>query len=127
MKKALIAGLLGVSLAFPSLPLWAKVPLGTKPEMVKRMRLVNAVAQGEPAALAKRRVTVRRADGVHITVKVDEAVKGIEDLKAGDRVKIRYYESTSYQLVKVDPKETKKEKTVKVSESLPAGGGNTQQ
>jgi hypothetical protein len=97
----------------------SKVDLKTKPEMVKRMRLVNSVATIESMDLAKRRVTVRRADGVHVTVKVDENVSGLDQFKAGDEVKVRYYESVSYQLVKVDPKEVQKETTIQTSDVPP--------
>lgn len=124
MKKLWIAGLLGLALTLShhSLSAAEKVDLGAPPEMVKRMRLVNAVAEIEKLDLAKRRVTIRRPDGVHQTIKVGEEVKGLDSFKEGDTVKIRYYESTTYSLAKVDAKKVKKETTVHTSESLPAGG-----
>jgi len=117
MKKTLMRLLFAFVLAF-SIPAFAaesKVDLKTKPEMVKRTRLVHGVAVIESIDLDKRKVTIRRADGVHVTAKVDDSVQGLDQFKTGDEVKIRYYESTSYQLVKVDSKDALKETSVQTS------------
>lgn len=123
MKKLWIAGLLGfaLTLSSPILNAADKVDLEAKPEFLKRMRFVQSVATIEKLDLEKRRVTARRADGVLVTAKVDEAVKDLGKLKVGDEVKVDYYESTTYEIVKVDPKETRKEVTSHTSEASPPG------
>ena len=123
MKKLWIAAIFSLAFNFlsPNGGAVDKVDLGTKPELLKRMRLVTGVATVENIDLAKRRIMIRRSDGVLVTAKVDESVMDLDKLKVGDEIKVEYYESATYQLVKAKPSEIRKEETVKSSEATPPG------
>ncbi len=63
-------------------------------------RLVEVKAKVEAIDLAKREVTLREPDGTLETVLVSEEVKNLPQLKVGDDVSMKYYQSLSVALNK---------------------------
>jgi Cu/Ag efflux protein CusF len=61
---------------------------------------VTATATVEDIDLASRLVTLRGPDGTSNTIKVDESVRNLPQIKKGDRVVATYYESLAYQAKK---------------------------
>jgi len=61
---------------------------------------VSATATVEKIDVAKRLVTLRNANGQLIELQVDESVKNLPQVKKGDRVIAKYYESLAYEVNK---------------------------
>ena len=61
---------------------------------------VTATATVENIDVANRLVTLRGPDGKSNTIKVDEAVRNLPQVKKGDRVVATYYESLAYEVKK---------------------------
>jgi Cu/Ag efflux protein CusF len=61
---------------------------------------VTATATVEKIDVAKRLVTLRNANGQLIELQVDESVKNLPQVKKGDRVIAKYYESLAYEVNK---------------------------
>lgn len=59
---------------------------------------VTATAIVEKIDVAKRLVTLRNADGQLTELQVDESVKNLPQVKKGDRVVVKYYESLAYEV-----------------------------
>ncbi|MBS1105749.1 MAG: hypothetical protein H6Q91_1251 [Deltaproteobacteria bacterium] len=60
----------------------------------------TATAIVEKIDVAKRLVTLRKADGQLTELQVDESVKNLPQVKKGDRVVVKYYESLAYEVNK---------------------------
>lgn len=63
-------------------------------------RLVEVKAKVEAIDLAKREVTLRREDGTTEALLVSEEVKNLPQVKVGDTVSMKYYESLTLELNK---------------------------
>lgn len=61
---------------------------------------VTATATVESIDVAKRLVTLRGTDGTSTTVKVDDSVRNLAQVKKGDRVVATYRESLAFQVKK---------------------------
>lgn len=62
--------------------------------------VVTAHAKVEKIDQKTRHVTLKRADGVRRTFRVDEKVRNLPQVKKGDEVVVTYYESLAYKLLK---------------------------
>ena len=62
--------------------------------------IVTSTATVEKIDVAKRLVTLRNANGQLIELQVDESVKNLPQVKKGDRVIAKYYESLAYEVNK---------------------------
>jgi len=81
----------------PSSP--AKAPAKAKPE-VKRERTVNLTGTVEAVDLANRVVTIKGSKGRTVDLKVGPEAKNLDQVKVGDKVVAKYYESIAFQLKK---------------------------
>jgi ATP-dependent 26S proteasome regulatory subunit len=91
----------------------SNVDVGTLPSYWKKTKVT--LMEGTVAAidLAKRVITLKGADGTQVTTKVDEKVKNLDQVKIGDWVRIKYYESRAWKVKKVEnPEELTKKTTV---------------
>ena len=64
-----------------------------------RQQTVTATATVEAVDLANRLVTLRRADGETVTVRVGDDVRNLPQVKRGDRVVVVYYESIAFRVL----------------------------
>ncbi|HZR82965.1 MAG TPA: hypothetical protein VFD92_17850 [Candidatus Binatia bacterium] len=62
--------------------------------------LVSATAKVKKIDHKTRHVTLQLPDGKETTVKVDESVRNLPQVKKGDEVTIAYYESLAYRILK---------------------------
>ena len=60
----------------------------------------TATATVEKVDVANRLVTLRNADGKVMELQVDESVKNLPQVKPGDRVVVKFYESLAYEVKK---------------------------
>jgi len=58
----------------------------------------TATAIVEKIDVATRQVTLRNADGKLMELQVDDSVKNLPQVKKGDRVVVKYYESLAYEV-----------------------------
>ncbi len=65
-----------------------------------REQTVTATATVEQVDLANRLVTLRRAEGDTVTVRVGESVRNLPQVKRGDRVGVVYYEAIAFRVLK---------------------------
>jgi len=72
---------------------------GEKPSVYKD-RVVTATATVEAIDLEKRIVTLRRADGSVFDLTVGEEVRNLPQVKVGDEVVVKYYQSIAVQVTK---------------------------
>jgi hypothetical protein len=70
------------------------------PKAVKRENLVTKTAIVQAIDLPARVVTLQDKDGNVVQLKVDEKVKNLPQVKVGDQLAIKYYESMAIQLAK---------------------------
>jgi NMD protein affecting ribosome stability and mRNA decay len=77
-----------------------KAPAKEKPLYVKKENLVTATATVEAIDLQKRVVTLKGPKGNVFDVTVGEAARNLPQLKVGDLVKVKYYESIAFRIVK---------------------------
>lgn len=71
-----------------------------KPAPVKKERVVSAKATVQAVDLEKRVVTLKGEKGNVFDVAVGEEVKNLPQVKAGDIVEVKYYESIAYRILK---------------------------
>jgi hypothetical protein len=76
-----------------------QAPATEKPLSVKKEHVVSATATVEAIDLQKRVVTLKGPKGVY-DVTVAEEVRNLPQVKVGDQVKVKYYESIALRLVK---------------------------
>jgi hypothetical protein len=77
-----------------------KAPAMEKPLSVKKERLVTATATVEAIDLQKRVVTLKGPEGNVFDVTVGKEARNLPQVKVGDLVKVKYYESIALRLVK---------------------------
>ena len=76
-----------------------KSPTKAKTE-VKRENVVTLTGMVEAVDLAKRVVTIKGSKGRTIELKVGEEAKNLDQVKVGDKVVAKYYESIAFRLKK---------------------------
>jgi hypothetical protein len=84
--------------AGPSSPA-AKSPTKAKTE-VKREKVVTLTGTVEAVDLANRVVTIKGSKGRMVDLKVGEEAKNLDQVKVGDKVVAKYYESIAFRLKK---------------------------
>jgi hypothetical protein len=72
----------------------------TKKDSVKRERTVTATAIVQAINLDKRIVTLKGPEGKVFDLKVGEEARNLPQVKVGDEVTVKYYESIAYRLLK---------------------------
>jgi len=72
----------------------------TKRTEVKRERAVTATAIVQAIDLEKRIVTLKGAEGKIYDLKVGPEARNLPQLKVGDEVTVKYFESIAYRLLK---------------------------
>ena len=77
-----------------------KAPATEKPLSVKKEKVVTAIATVEAIDLQKRVVTLKGPKGNVFDVTVGEQARNLPQLKVGDQVEVKYYESLALRLVK---------------------------
>ena len=81
----------------PSSP--QKAPVKAKPAVMKE-RVVTLTGTVEAVDLTNRVVTIKGSKGKTVNLKVGEEAKNLDQVKVGDRVVAKYYESIAFQLAK---------------------------
>lgn len=76
-----------------------KSPTKAKTE-VKRENVVTLTGTVEAVDLAKRVVTIKGSKGRTVELKVGEEAKKLDQVKAGDKVVAKYYESIAFRMKK---------------------------
>jgi hypothetical protein len=76
-----------------------KAPDQAKPE-AKRERVVTLTGTVEAVDMANRVVTIKGSKGKTIDLKVGEEAKNLDQVKVGDKVVAKYYESIAFRLKK---------------------------
>ncbi len=77
-----------------------KAPTEAQKPSVKKEQTVEATATVEAVDLDKRLVTLKDPDGHVFHVMVGEQVRNLPQVKVGDLVKVKYYESVAVQVMK---------------------------
>jgi len=78
-----------------------------KKPTVERSSLVTVTASVEALNLEKRIITLKGPQGNVVTFKVDEAVKNLPQVKVGDQVVVKYYQSVAVRIAQAeDPQAT---------------------
>jgi len=77
-----------------------KAPATEKPLSVKKEKVVTAIATVEAIDLQKRVVTLKGPKGNVFDVTVGEQARNLPQVKVGDQVEVKYYESLALRLVK---------------------------
>jgi Cu/Ag efflux protein CusF len=101
-----------------------KAPAKAKPPGAKRERVVNLTGTVEAVDMANRVVTIKGSKGRIVDLKVGEEAKNLDQVKVGDKVVAKYYESVAYRLLKPGEAEgAKAEQTVAGAKpgEVPAG------
>ncbi len=98
IRSSLFLGVvLGAALALNA-PAQETKPTGSKPLSAERTILVTVTAKVEAIDQAKREVTLKGPLGNVVTFVVDERVKRLNEVKAGDEVTADYYVSLAGEL-----------------------------
>jgi Cu/Ag efflux protein CusF len=77
-----------------------KAPAAEKPLSVKKEKIVSATATVEAIDLQKRVVTLKGPKGNVFDITVSEQARNLPQVKVGDLVEVKYYESLALRLVK---------------------------
>jgi Cu/Ag efflux protein CusF len=77
-----------------------KAPAAEKPLSVKKEKVVSATATVEAIDLKTRVVTLKGPKGNVFDVTVGEQARNLPQVKVGDQVEVKYYESIALRLVK---------------------------
>jgi len=102
MKKSLVfvvAILFGLSISGPVFA-GEQAPAVEKPLSVKKEQVVTATATVQAIDLQKRVVTLKGPKGNVFDITVGEQARNLPQLKVGDEVEAKYYESIALRLVK---------------------------
>jgi Cu/Ag efflux protein CusF len=102
MKKGgvlLTAVVFGLALALGAMAEGKAATKNDKPSGIKE-RAVTTTAIVQAIDPAKRVVTLKGPQGNLLDLKAGEEVKNLPQVKVGDLVKVRYYESLAYQVTK---------------------------
>jgi len=117
--------------AAPSSPAPAspeKAAAKAKPEG-KRERVVTLTGTVEAVDLANKVVTIKGSKGKIVDLKVGDQAKNLDQVKVGDKVVAKYYESVAYRLMKPGEAEgAKAEQTIAGAKpgEVPAGAVKNQ-
>ena len=76
-----------------------KAPAKAKPE-VKRENVVTLTGTVEAVDVANRVVTIKGSKGRTVDLKVGEEAKNLDQVKVGDKVVAKYYESIAFRMKK---------------------------
>jgi len=76
-----------------------KAPTKAKPE-VKRENVVTLTGTVEAVDVASRVVTIKGSKGRTVDLKVGEEAKNLDQVKVGDKVVAKYYESIAFRMKK---------------------------
>ena len=76
-----------------------KAPAKAKPE-AKRERVVTLTGTVEAVDIPNRVVTIKGSKGKLVELKVEQQAKNLDQVKVGDKVVAKYYESIAYRLKK---------------------------
>jgi len=76
-----------------------KATAKAKPE-AKRERVVTLTGTVEAVDMANRVVTIKGSKGRVVDLKVGDQAKNLDQVKVGDKVVAKYYESVAYRLMK---------------------------
>jgi Cu/Ag efflux protein CusF len=76
-----------------------KAPAKAKPE-AKRERVVTLTGTVEAIDMANKVVTIKGSKGRVVDLKVGDQAKNLDQVKVGDKVVAKYYESIAYRLMK---------------------------
>jgi Cu/Ag efflux protein CusF len=93
-------------------------------------QLITATAKVDKVDLDKREVTLKDQDNKPFTINVPDSVSRLDNVKAGDRVRVRFYESVAVSLGKpgsMTPGQEKKTTTTERTPGAMPGGTVTQQ
>jgi len=77
-----------------------QAPATEKPLSVKKEQVVTAIATIEAIDLQKRVVTLKGPKGNVFDITVGEQARNLPQVKVGDQVEVKYYESLALRLVK---------------------------
>ena len=89
-----------------------KAPAKAKPE-VKRENVVTLTGTVEAVDVASRVVTIKGSKGRTVDLKVGEEAKNLDQVKVGDKVVAKYYESIAFRMKKPgEPEGVKAEQAV---------------
>jgi Cu/Ag efflux protein CusF len=92
-------------------------------------QLLTGTATVESINPATRQIVLRRSDGAMLRFRVDKDVRNLEQVKAGDRVKVSYYESLAWEVKKAGQATPGAEVTASMDRAQPGAkpGGNVEQ
>lgn len=94
MKRSLIVVVVGVLWLFGGMVMTVKAAeQSTAKPSLEESNLVTVKAKVEKIDVAQRLVTLKGPEGKEFTVKVDPAVKNLPQVKVGDDVNVKYYQS----------------------------------
>jgi hypothetical protein len=85
-----------------------------------KTQLVHAAATVKSINKSDRTVVLKRDNGEEMTVEVPQSVKGFENVKAGDKVDVDFYESLAISMA---PTGTKPSMTERKGQAVDMGGG----
>ncbi len=74
--------------------------LALVPQAVTKSNTISAVATIQAIDATKRVITIKDEGGVEDTIHVGPEVKRFNELKVGDKIRVRYHESVVLQLLK---------------------------
>jgi ABC-type Fe3+-hydroxamate transport system substrate-binding protein len=108
MKKRIIGTVMAalVTMAVAGMALAADKEQPAKQTRVERERVVTATATVQAVDLEKRVVTLKGAKGNVFDLKVGPQARNLPQVKVGDTVTVKYYESIAYRLLKPGEKPT---------------------
>ena len=101
-----------------------KAPAKAKSPEGKRERVVTLTGTVEAVDLANRVVTIKGSKGRTVELKVGEEAKNLDQVKVGDKVVAKYYESIAFRMKKPEEAEgVKTEQAVATAKpgEVPAG------
>jgi len=96
MKRSV--GVLAFAAALAAMPVGAQQPQVADAKAAAEMTTITAKV--EAVDLANRTVTVKGPLGRTVALKVDDRVKNLAQVKAGDEIVLKYFEAVSVALVK---------------------------
>ncbi len=77
--------------------------MGDQQPMAMAARKISTTAKVDKVDKAKRRITLKDAEGDPVTVTIPSEVQGFENIKRGDRVTVSYFESVAVAAKKAEP------------------------